>query len=295
MAAKTKTTQSDRQPGLSAIPPEEGLQRLFSQRRSQLHDEYSRFIFQGDEESLHDFRVALRRLRSLLRNYRKIINLEQPLMGQLRELQGQTNLARDREVFIAQLQQCEAGHATLCASLQQQLQQEYQRLHRQLPTRWELLLPLLDAPLMPISPPLYPSTFGRLARKLGRRQLGRLVDGLQHLQQGWDEALLHRLRIRGKRLRYLLEPFASESGGKECLEALKAFQDELGNYRDLQLLLHHLETIPAHQSEAVQGELYLSLRNRLKQLRKRVRHYRKQDAQQALVDPIKELLKQLKQ
>jgi CHAD domain-containing protein len=57
-----------------------------------------------DEDALHDFRVALRRLRSTLRAYRPWINarvVPRKLRKRLRRLARTTNAARDAEVALA--------------------------------------------------------------------------------------------------------------------------------------------------------------------------------------------------
>ncbi len=60
----------------------------------------------GDIEALHDFRVALRRLRSILRAYRRYLkdSLSTPMRRRLRALATATGGSRDAEVRIAWLQ-----------------------------------------------------------------------------------------------------------------------------------------------------------------------------------------------
>jgi CYTH domain-containing protein len=53
-----------------------------------------------------------------------------------------------------------------------------------------------------------------------------------------DGTRAHGARIAGKRLRYLLEPFhASSPNGEATIDQLKAFQDDLGDLHDLDVML----------------------------------------------------------
>jgi CHAD domain-containing protein len=275
------------------------LQRLLAQQCGELRGQYSRFMHQGDAEALHDFRVAVRRLRSQLRNYREVLSLDERLTGQLRTLQQQTNHARDLEVFIAQLQaHCPTPSHTqsqLLALLQQQLAEARHQLHRDLPALWTALLPLLEAP-----PQCHPArkkhdTFDTLSRRLGRRQLRQLEKGLTSLRRQWDETLVHRLRIHGKRLRYLLEPLAAKPGATKtarAVTALKRLQEVLGDYRDLQLLRHHLAT--QYPDSDTVAALIAALRAPLKQQRQRVARYQRRHGRKRLLKPLHVALRRQK-
>lgn len=286
MATKTKTATPAGHQQLARLVPDKGLQDLLVQRRQQLLDHYTLFIEQGGEEALHDFRVSLRRLRSLLRNYRKYIDCNALLLERLRELQQQTNHARDLEVFVAQLHYYCPQQRPLISALQQQLQSAYRQLQQQLPAQWATL-----APTIKFSPSATTesSSLGRLTAHLGRRQLKQFTKGLKSLHHHWDETLLHRLRIRGKRLRYLLEPFAEEADHLQTITQMKEFQDSLGDYRDLQLLLQHLNEKRGY------NKLIKSLHPQLQRQTERAKQYAGHDKQQALIKSLHDALQQLKQ
>ena len=61
---------------------------------------------EGDDEALHDFRVSLRRLRSIIRAYRPFLKGSKPrkLRKRLGALASSTNVARDAEVQIVWLE-----------------------------------------------------------------------------------------------------------------------------------------------------------------------------------------------
>jgi CHAD domain-containing protein/CYTH domain-containing protein len=198
-----------------------------------------------DGEALHDFRVAIRRLRSLLRAYRRWVGRlgTGKVRGRLRDLGGATNAGRDAEVQIAWL---EAQRGTLArgertglnwilrrlravrresyAAARRQVRQEFGRTAAMLARR-------LDA-VDDRSPPLR-ETFGLLLRQ----QAADLETRLAAIHDAEDEAHAHAARISAKRLRYLLEPLRRESEGiQQLVDHLRALQDLLGELHDAHVL-----------------------------------------------------------
>ncbi|MCW8917779.1 MAG: CHAD domain-containing protein [Gammaproteobacteria bacterium] len=289
MAADTQTTAPAGPPQLARLPSGEGLQQLLALQCGELCEQYSRFMQQGDAEALHDFRVAVRRLRSLLRSYRKLLDSDAQLTEQLRALQQQTNHARNLEVFVAQLQTHCPAQPQLLAPMQQQLARARHQLHRELPARWATLLPLLESPPRCNHIKKKHDTFGALGRRLGRRQLKRLKGELKSLRRQWDETLVHRLRIHTKRLRYLLEPLAAEPRTAMAVAALKRLQEELGDYRDLQLLRQHLAT--QYPDNSAVAALITSLQAPLQQQRRRAERYQRRRGRDKLLKPLRAALR----
>jgi CHAD domain-containing protein len=286
MATDTKTATPTGQE-LARLAPAAGLQWLLSQRQQQLTAHYTLFITQGGDEALHDFRVSLRRLRSLLRNYRGIIKPDKRLIGQLRTMQRHTNHARDLEVFITQLQQYAPEHTPLVSELEGQRQQAYHQLRQELPATWAELPSDLTSTLQLRQLKHHPS-LGSLTVETTSRQLTKLKKQFRSLHQGWDEALLHQLRIQGKRLRYLLEPFLELGKVHKAIDVMKQFQDELGEYRDLQLLVNYLET-----EQAASIDLGTSLQHQLQNRSRLIRRFRKQGKQKKVIRPLRTAIKQL--
>ena len=237
MAGNTKTAAPAGPGALAALPPAEGLQQLFAQLSERQQHNYHCFMQQGGRESLHDFRVSVRRLRSLLRNYRRVLHIDDTLVEQLRGQQQQTNHARDLEVFVAQLQ-CHCPDHPQLIHLQRQLQEAYSQLREELA---QIPPSLLNYSLSKRTNKY--ATLGELCSHIGTQQLLRMKREFKALRRGWDEALVHLLRIHGKRLRYLLEPFADTPKVSAALKELRQMQDQLGDYRDHQLLLQHLKLL----------------------------------------------------
>ncbi|MEK7323322.1 MAG: CHAD domain-containing protein, partial [Pseudomonadota bacterium] len=64
----------------------------------------ARWVASPDQEALHDFRVAVRRLRSWLEAYEEEVPLPSKLYGKLRRLARSTNRVRDADVALVWLQ-----------------------------------------------------------------------------------------------------------------------------------------------------------------------------------------------
>ncbi len=295
MVSDTQTTTPDGQGQLSQLPPYQGLQLLLRQHREPLQAHYVRFLEQGGDETLHDLRVSIRRLRSLLKNYRTTLHHSEALAEQLRAIQQQSNDARDLEVFIAQLQYHCPQQLHLIEPLQRQLEVAYRELRSQLPHLWQKLQPLLEQPLQVLPVEASDRTLGRLTHRLGSGQCERLKKGLKAVQQSWDEVQVHRLRIRGKQLRYLLEPFTNDKQVASAVSAMKRFQEELGDYRDLQLLGEHLSQLQTDESNVeTVSRLSKAIALQVAQKRAVAQRYRGQERQQQLLATLTKALQQLR-
>jgi len=202
-----------------------------------------------DPECLHRFRVALRRSRALLGELKD--RLVPELAGFRRRLAavaGATNACRDADVFLTLLPEwagalpdfLQPGLGRLEAVLRQRRQsaraevvnllqgaeyrsvkQDWHRWLAQSPEEWFVT----DA-RVPLSEAIKPRIRRRF-RKL-RRRFATVT-----LETPAQE--LHRLRIQVKKLRYLLEFQAAESGdgrGADAVAGLKRLQNILGRHHD---------------------------------------------------------------
>lgn len=197
-----------------------------------------------DDAGLHDFRVALRRMRSCLRSYRHELrgDIAKKHYQQLAKLADRTNEARDVEVALAWLdeelpklgsrqqqgglwwrQRLERQHRDAYEQLEVDLGEAFNRVARPLDKR---LKQLTEKPAGKVS-------FAEATAKQLRQLEDELEQELDAIRTPADVASIHHARIIGKRLRYLLEP-----PGKTipvCSSAtstLRRFQDLLGNLHD---------------------------------------------------------------
>jgi len=210
----------------------------------------------GDSEALHDFRVALRRLRSTLRAFRSELDDAVPkkVRTRLRDVTRATAPGRDAEVLIASVQHLEGkltrgqrgGVPWLLARLADRRDRAYDELRRDLVPEFRQVDRRLRKALSvvtrrPPRPPDQAPTFGAVAATLLSEQTALLEQELATLQALDDESAVHGVRITAKRLRYLLEPLEEvEPRAAAVLPRLKAIQTLLGDIHDLQVLAAQL-------------------------------------------------------
>jgi CHAD domain-containing protein len=245
------------------VPVEEGARLLALARVAEAEGAANRLASGRDGVALHDFRVALRRLRTVLRAFRPWLDggPRRRHERKLRKLAALTNPARDAEVQLAWLaEQRErippdrrAGLDWLVARLegrraQGQATAEYVR-------RWQALAPRLRSRLETYRRRVRPvevEPFRAVIASLLRDRLARLLDAITLISGPDDVAHAHRARIEGKRLRYLLEPLRATPGlgAREAVRRLKLLQDRLGELHDAHVLLAE---VAAARSEARGG------------------------------------------
>jgi CHAD domain-containing protein len=213
----------------------------------------------SDLEALHDFRVGLRRLRSLLRAFRSVVaeDLSDRVENRMRAVARATNRGRDAEVQAALLRgwlQGSAKTATTAAARRAALglALELERRRDELSVRriagarrdFTALVGNLRQRLLTYrvtvelengerqGSALGDAFGGELARQV-RRQWGSLREGAGALEGIDPPEPLHRLRIDAKRLRYLLEPLREEAPEVDALlQVLRTWQDLLGEFQD---------------------------------------------------------------
>jgi CHAD domain-containing protein len=213
-------------------------------------DAGQRFAGSEDEEALHDFRVALRRLRATERSYRELLSpaIPKKLRRALRELTQASNLARDTEV---QLEWLEAQQA----ALRPHQRAGYQWLHRHLRTRVmqeyavmrervEGDFPLLEQRLrerLHVGATMPGSPLAVAAETALRALLDELVAAVARLDEACDMPAIHALRLIAKRARYLLDPLADDiDAAAVAARELAAIQGLLGDIHDRQVMRQEL-------------------------------------------------------
>lgn len=191
-----------------------------------------------DAEAVHDFRVALRRLRSVFRAF-----LRHPLPRKLRQrtraVARATNETRDAEVTLNLLSGLTgmSPEAQAAARLCDRLRGRRERTHRRdVVAEFTRLERDLDRSLRGLGDKnggrSYLTVMRRRAAE-GWEELERALDAVS----GPDRDAIHAARIAGKRLRYLIEPLVGhERAAQAAIEELKGLQDALGEYGDTWLV-----------------------------------------------------------
>ena len=213
-----------------------------------------------DPEFLHDLRVAVRRARSALGQlagcYDEIRHA--PLREELRWLGGITGACRDLDVFLADLRgyQGELGSDTgewlapLVEEVARQRTEQHAALRAALTSArlrraLGLWRRLTEPPRRPARAPEAQRPAGEVGAERVRRAYQRLRRHARRLPVPAPPEGLHRLRIDAKKLRYLLEFFASLWGrrGAALIRHLKELQDALGVFNDLAVQQRRLAEI----------------------------------------------------
>jgi len=222
-----------------------------------------------DSEFLHDFRVAVRRTRSALRQIKGVYPPEvvDKFSDEFRWLGQITGPTRDLDVYL--LKMADYGVALPAPVVEEleplllflhQRQEIEQRLmtrsldenrYRSLMTSWKELLerPAAAAAERPNA--------ARPIREVASEHIWRAyrrvrTKGLA-IQPDTQAVALHRLRIACKKLRYLLEFFRSLYDSEETerlIRTLKQLQDNLGDFNDYQV---QQEKLGAFAEQMVEG------------------------------------------
>ena len=200
----------------------------------------------SDPEAIHDFRVALRRLRTVLRPARGVFGKRRlrEIGGELRRFAQATGALRDEEVLRETL-----GDLDLPPRARQDLAGWLVQRARQERARRRGVVSMLLTADGPRGPSLA-TALAHLERRIGRRRRSdattgevakatteQAFAGVTALVKGdvRDVAAMHELRIAWKRLRYTAELFAPALGeGSEALvRSATRMQKRLGELHDV--------------------------------------------------------------
>jgi CHAD domain-containing protein len=230
-----------------------------------LHDAFGEFCaaelrlrITHDAESLHDARVALRRVRACLRAFAHVFapDWTEALLERIAALAGVYGRARDADVVVANVAAASErlGPHERAASV-------------------DILAPMLDARLRArreltafigsprhreivsqaraaVEEPQFRVCAARPARKLVRklvtRSWKRLERDVRALAEAPEDAALHAVRIRAKRCRYAAEVQIPVAGKRahRFVRKLGELQDELGRIQDAALERKWLSQFP---------------------------------------------------
>jgi CHAD domain-containing protein/CYTH domain-containing protein len=242
-----------RRDGLLGAPARESVRRISLGHLDSARAALARTDAGDDEEALHDFRVSLRRLRTILKAYRPLLKPEVRKKDRraIRKLTRSTGAGRDAEVLLAWLESVQsdlapsegpmaerlatelreerdAGYGAVLASVRPRFRKIDKRLRDRLGT--------IDLPDQPTRPGEERS-FAAVLYRIFPVYAADLAEAVAEIHTPDDHDAVHATRIRGKHLRYLVEALAPEVEGVEALvERLKGLQDALGDLRDAQLL-----------------------------------------------------------
>ena len=202
-------------------------------------------------EDVHDFRVAVRRLRSWLRACQPLLADDVPrsLRNGLRKLARRAGNARDAQVQWQWLSALPVPHTAgagraatwFAARRAADFAEDYQRLKELVGSRWPDLATALGEALLERSASA--DTPAALTTHLGAvighhsAAAQRALDRIEHSTQVRE---IHRARIQVKRLRYVVEavgaPAPPAPPVQAALKTLRRLQDLLGEVHDAHVL-----------------------------------------------------------
>jgi CHAD domain-containing protein len=213
-------------------------------------------------EGVHQSRVAVRRLRSVLRAFRGVAadQVAGSLDAGLKALAAQLGPARDWDVFLsgigaamAEALPAEARVAALLADGRAARKTAYAGLRRglQAPEFQRLLLALAalaaDLAEAPAAPPSAEEHLVRVLEKRWKR-MRTAADGMDVQSL----AALHELRLLGKRMRYVAEiaaPLFPSKPARRFLSRLAELQEALGTLNDAAVAGGLVATLPARGAD----------------------------------------------
>ena len=215
-------------------------------RVEQIGESLQRFLA-DDPEGLHDVRVAMRRLRTLLRAYRPYVDdtLKRKTRRDLNSVARASSDARDVEVAAAWVAEqadlpprLRAGVRRAAALLDQDrdavLKDLRERLRADLPDVLRGLSKQLSSYSDQIeaegAAPAEP--FGIAAAAALREHARRFERRVGRLGGEFDADAAHAVRIAAKRMRYLLEPLHDDARAATVIDQVTTLQDVLGTVHD---------------------------------------------------------------
>ena len=217
----------------------------------------------GEEpEDVHDFRVATRRSRALIRATEPIHgDALAPLGAELKWLAGVLGPVRDLDVLIdrlsaevAGLEEDEPAGGVLLAALDAERAADRDALLEVLGSdRYRALLATFEETIATLPDGDGEATAAEIARD-GFRRLRKAVS---ELPKDSSDHELHAVRIRAKRARYAAE-LAALGGGKQearAVTALKALQDVIGEHQDAVVAEERLRKLARAKTAIAAGRL----------------------------------------
>lgn len=200
----------------------------------------------GDPRDLHKFRVAVRKLRSLLRAYRPWLGgiAGRKVRRRLRELTRSTNVARDMDMQInwllerrEKLERTERpGADWLLRQLRNRKRRGYRAAIAQLRQDFADVAQLMKKRAAD-SGSAEPRDFRSAFLEVLEPAVVRAREGLATISGADDRKNVHRSRVQVKQLRYLVEPLRKQSPeARAFARQLKDLQRLLGDLHDVHLL-----------------------------------------------------------
>jgi len=256
------------------IPAAEAVRRIMERLVLVMHQNLPGVREDTDSEFLHDFRVSVRRARSLLGQTKGVLDKETTadLTTRLKDMGAITGNLRDLDVYLLKKAEYTAmvadvlkpGVAQLFSALARKRRYAKDRmLKRMAADEFTSDMAVLEAfvrsdPMPESKAPDGGRPIGELARTVIHKRYRRIVKKGRKITAATPDEELHRLRIDCKKLRYLLEFFTSlfpKDQMKILIKQLKQLQENLGDFNDLsvqqEFLVDYLQGLAPRSSQRI--------------------------------------------
>ena len=260
-----------------------------------IEKEASHLVQEYSADGLHDLRVAARKSRAIIKQFRSVIGkvMFNRFAKQFQRLSNLTGPARDMDVYIQQFGELEN-------LLPQQMHQDFEPLlsiikahnthHRktlinalQTHNFAQFLLSYRQFLTKPVAPR---STFTNARRPIKNVASDQIQHAYARVRKQGDSIKksspaesLHSLRKRCKILRYLLESFKQLYNSNDMtnlINTLKELQDNLGGYNDLHVQIVFLASLleDTNQQTPITKNTKVVIKQLMRQLRAEQKKYR---------------------
>jgi len=239
-------------------PVQRGVRRRALALLADVRKERDRLDDLRDKEALHDFRVALRRLRSWMRAFRPALEdtVDAKMERRLKRIAEATGSSRDLEVHVAWVASARrslsdtarVGATWLLQRLRRDKREADANFRSVIDRKFDNAATDAEAALSHYEASVGEDgdRFATVAAEMIESQMVALSNAIERVTGQGDRAEAHTTRIAAKRLRYLLEGVESASPAAPALiEELKTLQDTLGELHDAQLFGGELATMIA--------------------------------------------------
>jgi CHAD domain-containing protein len=257
-----------------ALPAAEAVRRIMQTLVEVIHLNLPGVREDIDSEFLHDFRVSVRRSRSLLSQLKGVLDADTTALLQthLKSMGAMTGDVRDLDVYLLK----ESDYISRIPEvLRPGLVPFFQTLKRRRRYAKDRMIKAMDGeefafamkslddfiqsdPMKTADAPNSTKPILEIAKSVIYKRYRRIVKKGRKIKQTTPDEKLHALRIDCKKLRYLLEFFTSlfpENEMKKLVKQLKELQENLGDFNDLSVqqkfLANHLGQLTQQTKQVV--------------------------------------------
>ena len=240
----------DLETALLELPADVATRRIALALLDEANEGLKRLREGSDDEALHDFRVAIRRLRSIGKAHAKHLDeaLTRKRLKRIARIQRATGAARDAEV---QRNWVRGWREKFTPEEIPGVDAFLERLNVEASSpdealdRWVKLEKSLRRDLQTITRDISekPQHYAPVLAGLARNHAAHLaleLDSIRHEKGEEQMRAIHDARIAGKRLRYLVEPIRKhQEQAKALVKLCKHLQDLLGDTHDMHVLIEN--------------------------------------------------------